>query len=94
MGGVIWKFVVPGPGSGPIKIPKGATCLFAREQNNQACIWAIVDPSAEMEMRPFLAAETGTVHVPDDSRYLGSAMLDGGQYVLHILEPNPSASST
>jgi hypothetical protein len=84
---VIWKFVVPGVGSGSIVMPKGATCLFAREQNNQPCIWALVDPNAEMEQRPFLAAETGNIGIPDASRYLGTCMLEGGNYVLHIFEP-------
>jgi hypothetical protein len=86
--GVIYKYLVPGVGSGPIEMPKGAHCLFAREQHNAAYIWALVDPDAEKEKRYFLAAETGAVIIPDDSRYLGTAMLEGGAYVLHIFEPS------
>lgn len=91
MAGVIYKYAIPGPGSGPVRMPKGAHCLCAREQGNEAFVWAIVDPSAELEARHFVAIETGKTNVPDGSRYLGTAILFGGEYVLHIFEPATEA---
>lgn len=84
---IIHKYQIPAAGSGTVRVPKGAFVLFAREQHNVACIWALVDPQAEMANRLFLAAETGGMAIPDGSRYLGTCMLDGGYYVLHIFEP-------
>lgn len=84
---VVYKYMIPGAGAGPIQMPKGAMCLFAREQHNYVCIWALVDPEAEKEPRSFVAVETGNTAVPDGSRYLGSALLDNGNYVLHVFEP-------
>jgi len=89
---VIYKYKIPGPGSGPVMMPEGAVSLFAREQFNAACVWALVDPDAKMVPRPFLAAETGNVSIPENSRYLGTCMLDGGAYVLHIFEPSEKAN--
>lgn len=83
---LIHKYQIPGAGAGPIQMPKGAHCLHAREQNNVACIWALIDPEQPMEPRTFAAVETGSGTVPIDSRYLGAALLDGGAYVLHIFE--------
>lgn len=83
----IYKYQIPGAGRGPVAMPKGATILFAREQNNIACIWALVDPDAELTQRTLMAVETGVQTVSDDSRYIGTCILDGGAYVLHVFEP-------
>ena len=88
---LIYKYQLRGAGSGPIQMPKGAEVLCAREQQNMPCVWAVVDPHAETEQRLFLAAETGKISIPEDSRYLGTCLLDGGAYVLHIFEPIKSA---
>lgn len=84
---VIHKYRIPGAGAGPIEMPEGAVVLCAREQHNEPCIWALVDPGAKRVQRHFLAAETSNIAIPDNSRYLGTCMLHGGHYVLHVFEP-------
>ena len=87
---LIYKYTIPGPGNGPIEMPEGAVVLCAREQANVPCIWALVDPNAKQVQRQILAAETGNISIPEDSRYLGTCLIDGGSYVLHIFEPDQS----
>jgi hypothetical protein len=82
----VYKYPVPGPGSWHIAMPKGAQCLFVWEQDNRAFFWALVDPTADGEVRHFIAVETGGESVPAKSRYLGTAMLYSGSYVLHVFE--------
>lgn len=83
----IYKYQIHGPGSVVIEMPRGAILLHAREQNDTACIWAQVDPSEPPEYRRVFAVETGMTIVPDGGRYLGTAIMINGRYVLHIFEP-------
>ena len=86
MNHTIYKYRIPGVGRVQRSMPKGAKCLCVNEQGGTTFVWALVDPAAEPEIRTFLAVETGVPDVPPDSRYLGTALLEGGQYVLHIFE--------
>jgi hypothetical protein len=68
-----------------LELPVGARVLTAKEQGNDICIWAEVDPSAELETRIFSIVETGK-DIPQNASYVGTAFLFNGSYVAHVYE--------
>jgi len=78
----IWKFKL----ESAIEMPLGSQILSAREQGDEICIWALVDPLAEKEQREFTVYGTGH-DVPDAAmKFLGTAHLYGGNMVFHVFE--------
>jgi len=70
-----------------IKMPKGAEILTAREQGEDVCIWALVDPSEKvMENRSFEVVGTGLKMEYEGSVYIGTAHLYNSTLVLHVFE--------
>lgn len=56
----IWKFSLQPTVEHTILMPVGAEILSVQTQRNTACIWALVDPTAEKEKRKFIIVGTGT----------------------------------
>lgn len=81
----IWKYVLQPEIS--IEMPKGAQVLSVREQGDDICLWALVDPSAEMETRSFVGFGTGHV-IPNAEalRFVDTAHLNQGRLVFHVFE--------
>ena len=73
-----------------IRLPQGAEILHVREQHNKVCIWAEIDDSVVVdhlyEKRTFVLAGTGHQKPDGELTYLGTAMLDGGDIVMHVYE--------
>ena len=70
-------------------MPRGAWLLSAAALFNTPCVWAEVETGADNEMRHFELFETGEQLPPTgDLRYVfvGTVLLDGGSYVLHVYE--------
>ncbi len=87
----VWKYVVPPSVSGPTKLemPRGAIVLSVHEQKGDLCLWALVDPTAEVVERVFWVVGTGHIlPVSADKRvkYIGTAHLADGALVLHVFE--------
>ena len=83
----IWKYVLQPECT--IEMPGGAQVLAVREQGQDICLWALVDPSAEKVERRFVGFGTGH-DVPDQSMaFLGTAHLAGGALVFHVFELLP-----
>lgn len=80
----IWKYTLKPRVE--LQMPKGAEVLTVREQSEDICLWALVDPAAEKETRQFHSFGTG--HKVDDlpMKYVGSAHLQGGALVFHVFE--------
>lgn len=75
----IWKYVV----ESKLEMPTGARIIHADIQNEEACLWAIVDPEAPKETRSF--AIRGTGHPVDDKlEYVFS--WQQGIFVWHLFE--------
>ncbi len=68
---------------GVVYMPKDAEILKVGMQDGIPCLWAMVDPHGEREMRYFTALGTGML-IPDDWRYVGT--LFDRQYVWHVFE--------
>lgn len=89
----IWKYVlVPKRGTFNIliDIPKGATVLTAREQGDDICIWAEVNPEEPFEeTRIFEVFGTGhemPIDMKIDRKYIGTASIRGGYLIFHVYE--------
>ena len=66
-----------------VEMPKGAQILDIQMQGALIQIWALVDPTAPMEVRRFETAGTGWT-VGEGLWYIKS--LQDGSYVWHIFE--------
>lgn len=80
----IWKFTLKPEIT--LEMPKGAQVLSVREQGEDICLGALVDPMAEKERRNFVSFGTGH-DVPDlPMQFIGTAHLAGGGLVFHVFE--------
>lgn len=82
----IFKYDLPGEfGTFSLPLPKGAEVLHVAEQYDNGSLWAVVDASAKIEQRDFIAVATGG-QVPKNGTHLGSYTVLGGKRVYHIFE--------
>jgi hypothetical protein len=88
MGFTIWKQVLNVVDvQQEIMLPAGAEILCARDQQEQICIWFRCDPDAPKSPRRFAIVGTGhPAPSQQESRYLGTASLLGGQFMFHVFE--------
>ena len=82
----IWKFDLPVNDYAGINMPRGAEVLHVHEQYGKACIWALVEPAAPLEMRSFRIFGTGHTVPEFPRRYIGTVHLAGGALVFHVFE--------
>ena len=86
----IWKYKIEMLLS--IEMPIGAKIVYVGEQDNMICLWAIVDTEKKNESRFFRAYCTGEkIENPhrepgNEDNYVGTVLLDGGNFVLHVYE--------
>lgn len=85
----IWKFPVPTTGEGAVlEMPQHAEILTVQTQGKaeRPELWALVDPSADTELRTFRTYGTG--HPIDDEagRYVATYQLHGGGLIFHVFE--------
>lgn len=79
----IWKYTVT-PNVLFYSMPEGAKILTAKEQNDEVCVWAEVDPDKPVEMRKIMVYGTGHSVPPEPQEYIGTAHLMNGSLVLHV----------
>lgn len=80
----IWKYVLQ-PNI-DIEMPVGAQILSVREQGNDICMWALVNPDAHKEKRIFMVFGTGHDVPPVQMKFLGTAHLQSDGLVFHVFE--------
>jgi hypothetical protein len=80
----IWKYVLQ-PES-VLDMPIGAQVLSVREQGQEICLWALVDPLADKEKRKFVSFGTGHDIPSQPMTFIGTAHLGGGSLVFHVFE--------
>ena len=83
----IWKFGI-NAATISIDMPKGAQPLCVQVQRDVPCIWAIVNPSAEMEKVKVEIYGTGHTMPENPGKYIGTFQVSGGVYVFHVFIPN------
>ena len=85
----IWKFPLSSMDVNYIKMPEGAKILTVQTQMETPCIWALVNPTAQMTQRVFRTVGTGH-DLPEQNphNYIGTFQLMAGQLVFHLFEIN------
>ena len=87
----IFKYELEVKSEFTLELPRGAKILHAEVQKGKPCIWAKVNPKAQPEKRRFTFTATG-----DDfafgGRYVGTFLLQGGSFVVHLFELPVTAS--
>lgn len=69
------------------RIPDGARLLQLAEQRGQVALWyEVPDPEATKVRHGFQLFGTGTGPIGDHLVYVGTALLAGGDLVLHVYE--------
>lgn len=81
---VVWKYDLQ-PGRNELSMPEGGKILTAAAQFDTPVIWAKVDPDRTRVRRTVLAVVTGE-RVDAMGAYVGTALLVGGNFVLHIFD--------
>lgn len=66
-----------------VSLPKGAELLTVQVQNNQPCLWALVDEKATLKTNTVLIYGTGH-QVDKRGKYLGTFQLGNGSLVFHV----------
>lgn len=82
---VIYKYTLKA-GVTTLNMPQGAQVLTVQTQNENACLWALLDPSKPTEVRTFHMYGTG--HRIDNLNlvYIGTFQLEHGVLVFHVFE--------
>lgn len=84
----IWKFEIQ-PQQTSVEMPKGAEILTIQMQYGNPCIWALVDPLNDKEIRSIEVFGTGHSIYYDmgiERKYIGTFQLADGALVFHLFE--------
>lgn len=84
----IYKYPIQAIEHPVVDMPRGAKVLSFHSQNDQLCIWALVDTDAPMQVRTFYLVGTGDIFAynPAALRFIGTALLMRGSLVFHLFE--------
>lgn len=88
MSTTIWKYPFQVTDVVELLMPKGSVALAVQTQGDIPCLWAMVDPDADREVRRFRIYGTGHA-LCEDARtltYVGTFQMHGGALVFHIFE--------
>ena len=84
----VFKYPISAVDYAVLKLPVGAQLIHVATQRDKPCLWALVDPTAPMEMRKFKVVGTG--HAIDESVekliHVGSWLMHGDSLVFHLFE--------
>ena len=72
-------------GRNEVELPWGAKILSVANQRENIAMWAEVNDTHEKVSRLFHVVLTGA-SAPAPARYIGTVMLDGGNFVVHVYE--------
>lgn len=84
----IWKFAVPITDRQTIDMPQGAQVLSVQMQDDDPCVWALVDPDKPLEPRQFRWYGTGHPFDIRQHRFVGTVQIttDWRALVFHLFE--------
>jgi hypothetical protein len=82
---VVWKYTLAGVAE--LQIPEGARFLHCAEQHGEVALWFEVDQDRPPVARRFSLLLTGElINSRGDWGYLGTVLLRGGHFVVHVYE--------
>jgi hypothetical protein len=82
----IFKYEIPIQHIIHIELPQESKIISFQNQNEIACIWAIVDNSFPLESRTFILIGTGQELSESCLNYIGTCQMMGGNLVWHLFE--------
>lgn len=82
----IWKYVLPIEDNIEIDMQIGAKILHIDNQQEEVCIWALVNPDEDIETRRFRIYGTGHPVESERDKYIGSAMLRNSSLGFHVFD--------
>jgi hypothetical protein len=82
---MVYKYPIPIEDNFFLLLPADAAILTVQVQGEQPCIWAMVNPEAELRERRFRLAGTGRP-IGYGMSYIGTFQLYGGALVFHLFE--------
>ena len=83
---VVWKFHLDVTDEQRVSMPRGAAIRHIGMQGESLCLWAEVDPSADVEPRTIRIYDTGQEITHFRGSYLGTFLMRGGALVFHAYE--------
>ena len=84
---VIWKYKLRAVEKQCLAIPKGAEILSVQLQGNNACLWALVNPEEEKEIKTIGIFKTGNPIATDrQCKFIDTIQLYNGELVFHVFE--------
>ena len=85
----IWKYELKIKDTQSIEMPKGSEILTVQTQQGIPCLWALVDPESESEIRTIELFGTGHPIYYDmgiSRNYIGTFQMEEGRIVFHAFE--------
>lgn len=82
----IWKYELQPVDFQTLEMPKDSRILCCQTQNDNPCLWAVVNPKAETVKRKIRIAGTGHPLQEGVTEYLGTVQTLDGRLVLHVFE--------
>ena len=85
----IWKYTLSGSYEQIVQLPENAQILTVQVQNDEMCLWAMINPgqSHRVENRTICIVPTGLV-IQDTNglAYISTVQMAQGKMVFHIFE--------
>jgi len=82
----IHKYPLQIAASQPVIMPKDAEILTIQTQAGNPCLWALVDPDNDVDMRIIEIFGTGDVIHEKRRRYISTFQIKNGESVFHAFE--------
>ena len=82
----IWKYQIPIKDHFELELPQGAEILTIQMQYGEPQLWALVNPTAQLEFRLFRLSGTGHPITYSYLDYIGTVQQAEGQLIWHIFE--------
>lgn len=82
----IYKYPVNASSIFTLEMPENAKILCVQTQNNQPCIWALVNTELPNTKRIFEVYATGEKCNIEHQIYIGTFQLNNGSLVFHLFE--------
>ena len=82
----IWKYRLEVKNQIELEIPKDALILTVQVQGDVPCMWAMVNPANDTEIRTFRIIGTGHSIADGALNYIDTFQLQGGAFIGHLFE--------
>ena len=82
----VWKYHLASLTQQTLMLPCGAKVLDVQVQDNEYCLWALCDETAEETPRQFAIYGTGYQLPNEPGEYIATSQVHDGALVFHVFE--------